>query len=224
MKSYSLLKDIIDLVEEFEKETHEESEITIGNFSNFLNARSLISIQDQSSVDLRFGAEELFAQEMAYQLDNNIGRLFVYMSRYAKNYIKKALDGSALHTAEDFTSLAILLTHESLSKTELIGLNLQEKTSGTEVINRLIKAGLVIQQDDKKDKRSKKISITEKGKELLYVVFNDMNHVGKMVTGNLSDNEKLTLQYLLQKLENFHYDIHKNKTISNKNELIAYSY
>ena len=169
--------------------------------------------------DVRFGKNEKMAQDQAFQLDNNIGKLFVYMSRYAKSYIKKALDGTPLLTAEDFTALAILLTHDNLSKSELIHHNLQEKTSGMEVIRRLLAAGLIQQWDDEKDKRSRQIAITDQGKQLLYNVFEDMNDVGKMISGNLTVSEKLTLGYLLQKLEDFHQQHHQQKTIPSKADL-----
>ncbi|RZK55603.1 MAG: hypothetical protein EOO91_13790 [Pedobacter sp.] len=122
-----------------------------------------------------------------------------------KSYIKKTLAGTSLASAEDFTSLAILMTHSSLSKTELLQLNLLEKTSGTEVINRLLANGLAIQWDDQSDRRTKRIAITEKGRQLLYPLFSDMGNVGNLITGKLSLPEKITLQYLLQQLENFHY-------------------
>jgi DNA-binding MarR family transcriptional regulator len=141
------------------------------------------------------------------------------MSRYAKFYIKKALEGTPLQTAEDFTALAILLTHNQLSKSELIGHNLQEKTSGTEVIRRLIASGLVRQWDNEKDKRSKHIAITDEGKALLYQVFEHTNYVGKIITGKLTFAEKFTLQYLLQKLEDFHLEHYEKKTITNKEGL-----
>jgi DNA-binding MarR family transcriptional regulator len=221
MKNYQLLKQLITLVEEFEQENPQQANINLENFSGFLNVK-LSNYTKDVVPDSRFGANEQVAKDMAYQLDNNIARLFIYMSRYAKSYIKKALDQTPLHTPEDFTCLAILLTHESLLKTELINKNLQEKTSGIEVVNRLIFNGLVKQWDDEKDKRSKRIAITNAGKELLYHVFADMNHVGKIVTGRLNLNEKLTLQYLLQKLEDFHFEIYESKLISNKIELIAW--
>jgi DNA-binding MarR family transcriptional regulator len=170
-------------------------------------------------LDVRFGEKEAAAQELAYQLDNAIGRLFVYMSRYAKSYIRKTLEGTPLQSPEDFTCLAILLTHESLTKGELISRNIQEKTSGTEVIRRLLAAGLVKQWDDQDDKRSRRISITESGKALLHQVFDDMNYVGKMVTGNLGLSEKLKLQYLLQKLETFHFQLHEDKVINSKEDI-----
>ncbi len=218
MKSYRLIHQLIDLVERLDEETPGR-ENSIQDFAGYLLTK--VGDHQDSSVnsEVRFGNSDPVAVERAYQLDNNIGRLFVFMSRYAKSYIKKALDGTPLQTAEDFTALAILNTHQQLSKTELISHNLQEKTSGTEVIRRLIVAELVKQWDDSADKRSKHIAITDKGKELLYQVFVDMNHVGKIITGKLTDAEKLTLQHLLQKLEDFHLDHYINKKISSKEDL-----
>ena len=221
MKSYQLIHQLITLVQQLEQQNNGR-EVSLQDFAGFLVHTSGDAIDNPGSSDVRFGKNESNAQEIAFQLDNNIGRLFVYMSRYAKSYIKKALEGTPLVTAEDFTALAILLTHDHLSKTELISYNLQEKTSGTEVIRRLIAAELITQWDDLKDKRSKHIAITEKGKQLLYQVFVDMNYVGKMITGELTISEKLTLQYLLQKLENFHLMHHEKKTIVNKTDLKSF--
>ena len=221
MKSYQLIHQLITLVEQLEDERN-GAEVTIQDFAGFLLNQVGDPAGDIVNGDIRFGKNETTAQELAYQLDNNIGRLFVYMSRYAKSYIKKALDGTALQTAEDFTGLAILLTHDHLTKSELISHNLQEKTSGTEVIRRLIAAGLARQWDNPEDKRGKYVGITDKGKQLLYEVFVDMSYVGKMITGKLSVSEKLTLQYLLQKLEHFHYAHHEKKTIATKNDLKAF--
>ena len=218
MKSYQLIHQLITLVEQLEQQ-NPDREISIQDFTGFLLNSAGDPIQDSVGMDVRFGKNEPESQQTAFQVDNNIGRLFVYMSRYAKSYIKKALEGTPLITAEDFTALAILLTHDHLSKTELISHNLQEKTSGTEVIRRLVAAGLVRQWDDVKDKRSKQIAITEEGKKLLYEVFIDMSYVGKMITGKLTLSEKLTLQYLLQKLEDFHLEHHEKKTIVNKDDL-----
>lgn len=219
MKSYRLIHQLLDLVEQFENESG-KNDGTIHDFAGFLlNNLQQPGIQ-QTKSDVRFGEnEQQIQQDIAFQIDNNIGRLFVFMSRYAKAYIKKALDGTPLQSAEEFTALAILLTHKDLSKSELITRNIQEKTSGTEVIRRLILAGLIQQTDDKNDKRGKRIAITDSGKELLYRVFVDTSNVGKVVTGRLTFAEKLTLQYLLQKLEDFHYPVHENKTVSNKDEL-----
>ncbi len=217
-KPYELVHQLISLVEELEQE-NPQRELSIVDFTGYLV--NYVGMQEhyKVSTEVRFGNEEVGAIAQAYQIDNNIGRLLVYMSRYAKSYIKKALEGTPLQTPEDFTCMAILLSHDNLSKGELISKNIQEKTSGTEVIRRLISAGLVMQWDDELDKRGKRISITPAGKELLYKVFADMSYVGKMVTGNLTFSEKLTLQHLLQKLESFHYELYEKKIITSKDDL-----
>ena len=222
MSAYDLIHQLIGLVEEFEQETGGGA-FSVQEFAGFLLKQIEHDQQQATAMDVRFGAEAAEAQQMAFQVDNAIARLVIYMSRYAKSYIKKALDGTPLQSGEDFTCLAILLTHQSLTKTELINRNIQEKTSGTEVIRRLLAAGLVTQWDDPEDRRGKRVAITDDGRALLYRVFSDMNHVGKIVTGKLSLAEKLTLQYLLQKLEDYHYPIHEQKIINDKEDLVKIS-
>ena len=218
MKSYNLVHQLLYLVEEFEKE-NKGKELGLSDFSGCLINHLSNSSQPVTNLDVRFGNQEAKTQELAYQIDNAIGRLLVYMSRYAKSYIKKTLEGTPLQSQDDFTCLAILLTHENLSKSDLISRNMQEKTSGAEVIRRLLAAGLVKQWDDTIDKRSVRISITESGKELLNRVLDDMNHVGKMITGNLSYSEKLEFHHLLQKLESFHFKLHDEKIINTKEDI-----
>jgi DNA-binding MarR family transcriptional regulator len=218
MKSYQLIHQLIDLVAQLEEE-NQGREASMRDFAGFMLTKVGNAAGSTANTEVRFGDTETAALDIAYQLDNNISRLFVFMSRYAKSYIKKALEGTPLQTAEDFTALAILLTHDHLSKSDLISYNLQEKTSGTEVIRRLIASGLVRQWHDVKDKRSKHIAITDDGKNLLYQVFEHTNYVGKVITGKLTTAEKFTLQYLLQKLENFHLEHYEKKTILNKEDL-----
>ncbi|OOQ56637.1 MarR family winged helix-turn-helix transcriptional regulator [Mucilaginibacter pedocola] len=221
MRSFALIHELLNLVETLEEE-NDGREVSLQDFTSLLVSRVSGPLGELSRTDPRFGKEEQYAQAMAFQLDNAIGRLFVYMSRYAKSYIKKTLDGTPLQTGEDFTAMAILLTHEHLSKTELISYNLQEKTSGMEVIRRLIAAGLIKQWDNAEDKRGKHIAITDAGRKVLYRVFVEMGHVGKMISGDLSESEKLNLLYLLQRLENFHFEHHQKRTITTKADLASF--
>lgn len=222
MKSYPLIHQLISLVERQEQK-NPGKELSLADFSGFLLNEIVDHETTETDKDVRFGNNETQALDLAYQLDNSIGRLFVYMSRYAKAYIKKALDGTPIHSAEEFTALAILLTHKQLTKSELINYNLQEKTSGTEVLRRLIAAGLANQFDDLNDKRSKSVTITPLGRNVLFEIFVDMNSVGKIITGDLTVEEKLTLYQLLQKLENFHLDHFKKKTFTTKNDILSFA-
>ena len=103
------------------------------------------------------------------------------------------------------------MTYDSLSKSELITKQVMEKTSGSEIIRRLIKRGLIVESADENDKRSIRVSITQSGREELLRILPLMSKVTKVVVGNLSSEEIKTLSYLLKKLDYFHNDIYINK-------------
>jgi DNA-binding MarR family transcriptional regulator len=112
------------------------------------------------------------------------------------------------------------MTYESMSKSELITKQVMEKTSGSEVIRRLIKRGLVVESADTKDKRSIRVSITETGREEILKILPLMGDVSQIVVGNLSAEEINTLSYLLKKLDYFHNDIYINKREHSLSEIL----
>jgi DNA-binding MarR family transcriptional regulator len=126
------------------------------------------------------------------------------MGRYSRFYTKQALVGSKLSTADDFVYLAVLFKYGSMSKTALIQYNIQEKTTGVEVIKRLLKNGFISQSNHETDRRSKQVSISEKGQRELFSVFGKMDKVSQMIGGDLTQNEKILLLGLLKKLNDFH--------------------
>jgi DNA-binding MarR family transcriptional regulator len=86
-----------------------------------------------------------------------------------------------------------------------------EKTSGSEIIRRLIKRGLIVESADENDKRSVRVSMTKSGREEILRILPLMSKVTKIVVGNLSTEEINTLSYLLKKLDYFHNDIYLHK-------------
>ena len=103
------------------------------------------------------------------------------------------------------------MTYDSLSKGELITKQVMEKTSGSEIIRRLIKKGLIVESPDENDKRSIRVSVTKYGREEILKILPIMSKVTKIVAGNLNAEEINTLSYLLKKLDYFHNDIYLNK-------------
>lgn len=158
-------------------------------------------------------------QQMSNNKETDIAILVTCIYRYAKLYGRKALQGSPLQSLDDFSYLVILLTHTSLTKTELIHKNVHEKTTGMEIIKRLIKHGLMHQFSDEADKRTQRIAITEAGKELLHGLFGSLGHVSLIMTGNLTEGEKQDLRSILNKLDHYHFDIFMNRRNSTLEEL-----
>jgi DNA-binding MarR family transcriptional regulator len=216
MKSQKLLLELIGLVGEFEDSLKEDQEAALPDFLGFLNARDAsggITIRDLT------GGQEQKMVDNHSTPEIEISRLISVMYRYAKGYIKKALKNSVIQTADEFTFIIILMTHTSLSKTELISKNIMEKTTGTEVIKRLVKRGLIEQFNDTQDKRSQQVAVTKKGREEIYAVLPNMTVVSTIVSGNLTVSEKNTLAYLLKKLDYHHHELYTNKKDEDLNDL-----
>ncbi len=209
MKTKAILKELIDYLSVYEQEANTVgSQVNFTDFLGFLNSHHVP--QNVKVTELRGNSpsEELTDRDGP---DTDISILIVLMFRYAKGYIKKAMKDSMINTADEFSFLITLMTHESLSKTELIVKQVMEKTSGTEIINRLLKLGLVEQYNDEVDKRSVRVKITMQGRMELVKVLPNMNTVSQIVAGNLNDTEKFMLAYMLRKLEHYHNDIFLNK-------------
>lgn len=90
------------------------------------------------------------------------------------------------------------------------------KTSGMEVIRRLLKKGLIRQFAEKQDKRSQLVMITPKGLKEMKKIFPKMQKVSGIITGNLSRSEQEILVFLLQKLGASHNQLfltHKDEDL-----------
>jgi DNA-binding MarR family transcriptional regulator len=218
MKITQIIKKIVEHLEAFEKENHNNHDFDIADFVGYLNTK--FNPTPESSRELG-GDFEPVIKQMGNDTDTDIARLVSLMNRYSKGYIKKALKDSLIQTSEEFTFLIILLSHGSLSKTELITKNVVEKTSGTEVIKRLLNQQLLTQFDDEHDKRSQRVTVTDKGRAEVMQLLPKMQLVGNVVVGNLTTTEKQTLLYLLKKLDYHHNDIFMNHKEDDLANLVA---
>ena len=218
MRTKEILIELIEYLDKYEQENGQNNVVL--NTSDFLGfVNSNYPVQNVKVSQLNGGNEELKRHESAGP-NTDISILIVLLFRYAKGYIKKALKDSQIKTADEFSFLITLLSHESMNKTELIQNQIMEKTSGTDIINRLIKQGLIEQSEDLNDKRSTRIKITQTGRIEIFAILPQMKMVSQIVTGNLSETEKNMLAYSLRKLELFHNDIFTNKKGSDLKDLL----
>ena len=218
MKKSEILTTLINRFFAFDAEKGNQEEYSIEEFIGYLNAKS-------GSQDL--GMREISGENKGWFKDeyrnttSDISILIVLMYHYAKGYIKKALRESYLQTPDEFSFLITLMTYDSLSKSELITKQVMEKTSGSEIIRRLINRGMVVESADENDKRSIRVSITKSGREEVISILPLMSKVTKIVVGNLSTEEINTLSYLLKKLDYFHSDIYTNKREHSLSEILS---
>lgn len=209
MKTKEILIELIELLSVYEEEcTQSGSGVNMTDFMGFLNSRLIPQNVKADSLRNDYSGSDVPDREGS---DTDISILIVLLFRYAKGYLKKAFKDSCINTADEFSFLITLLTCDNLSKTELIQKQIMEKTSGTEIINRLVKLGMIEQWNDDVDKRSIRVKISEKGKFELFNILPNMRMVSQIVSGNLSETEKVMLAYLLRKLEMHHNLIYQTK-------------
>lgn len=201
--NYILLKDLLDLVEEFEagRSNSTKSESTLEDFKKW------IAFNHKS--DYKASEPDWEGKDKGRSPESVISTLIVHMNRYAKSYSKSAIFGSDFSTQEDFIFLITLKTFGEMTKTDLIKKNVHEKPAGMQIINRLIAQGWVNQFDSETDKRSKILKISNIGIEVLENQMSKIRKASEIVTGDLTYNEKMELIRLLNKLNDFHIRIYE---------------
>ena len=168
---------------------------------------------DSSKRELISGGDDNWRLDTSRGADltTDVSILVVMLYRYARGYIKKALTKSEIKNGDDFSFLITLMTYESMTKIELTKMLVMEKTSGNEIIKRLVNQKFIEQTPDSEDRRSVRIRITDFGREQVIKILPEMQLVSKIVTGNMNESEIRTFSYLLRKLDDYHNDIYHNK-------------
>ena len=220
MKKSEILTTLINHFFSFDTEKGNQEEYSMDEFIGYLNSKTGTRDRKLEMREISGDNDDWLTDEYRNEA-RDISILIVLMNRYAKWYIKKVLKNSNLHSPDEFSFLITLMTYNSLSKSELITKQVMEKTSGSEIILRLIKRGLIVESADDNDRRSVRVSITRSGREEILRVLPLMGKVTKIVAGNLSNEEVNTLSYLLKKLDYFHNDIYNNKRGLPLNDILS---
>ena len=142
--SYPLLHELLDLVERYE-EFRGNAEQSLSNFLRFADE----SLEQRASTK----QSEVSTRGDAY-LNAVIARDVSFVYRYMRYLVRKAIKDTPLQTIDEYTYLITLMAKGEMTKTELNNYNVIEKTSGSEIIRRLLKSGLISQKRNMQDKRS----------------------------------------------------------------------
>jgi len=212
--NYKLIKDVLDLVSEFEKNIliTNKSEISIEDFKDWIfQNHSLKQQNEEPNWD---------GKENGRSSESVINTLILHLNRYAKSYSKSAIYDSEFSSQEDFIYLINLKAFGHMTKMDLIKKNVHEKPVGIQIINRLISKGWVDQEESITDKRSKVLKINNLGNAVLDKQMDQIRKASLIVTGDLSEKEKMDLIRLLNKLNDFHRPIY-DKNLEPKHLLNA---
>ena len=193
MKSKRLLMELLDYIELFEQSFPNDEEISMKSF--------LIFVQSMQEGTEASPTSAIRPANMGQQREVSITRHLSLLHRYSKGYIKRALMASdLLQSEEEYSYLASLMSGKSQTKTELNALNAMEKTSGAEIIRRLVAKGLAEERPDERDRRSVLVTITPQGRAELMKVFPQLHTAAFLLSAPLQEKQQATLDFLLHYL------------------------
>lgn len=145
------------------------------------------------------------------------GRLLILLRRIARFHIvysNKALEGTGFDQIEEFGILVTIYNMGNPIKSEAVYNNIIELSSGTNMLIRMKKRGLVEEEDDKEDKRVTRLRVTAQGEKALLIAKDQVLRVARMMVNDLSDDDKwLCIQLLtpIDKRFSGMYQKQKNK-------------
>lgn len=198
--NYQLVKDLIDLVNEFDSFGSGKYSPNMEGFKNWI-----ADTHEKANKEIEPDWE---GKQTGRSAESIIASKIVHMNRFGKHYFKAALQGSAFSTPDEVIYLITLKFNPSITKMELIRKNVHEKPAGIKIINRLIMQGWIKQTASKEDRRSKVLHMTKNGLQTLDILLVKIREATDIVSGDLNSHEKMQLIVLLNKLDHFHLDIY----------------
>jgi DNA-binding MarR family transcriptional regulator len=146
------------------------------------------------------------------------GRLIILLRRIGKFhmvYSNKALEDTELDQIEEFGILVTIYNQKNPIKSEAIFNNIMELSSGTNMLIRMKKRGLVSEYTDPDDKRVKRLKLTAKGETVLINAKDRVLKVAHMMVHDLTDDDKQLCMQLLNPInERFSDTFQKNRNRS----------
>jgi DNA-binding MarR family transcriptional regulator len=134
-------------------------------------------------------------------IDGLLMKIIGRISKLNMAFANMALKGTELNQIEEFGILVTIKQEKNPKKTEVIYANLFELSSGTDMLNRMKKRGLIKEYNDKEDKRSKRIELTAKGESVVELCFERIIKNAGMMTHDLSNDDKELCVQLLKSIE-----------------------
>ncbi|WP_316823610.1 MarR family winged helix-turn-helix transcriptional regulator [Pedobacter gandavensis] len=151
-----------------------------------LPAQTMIRLQDQDA-----------DQELA----NLISQLNSIHVIYAKAVLKE-FPGIEL---EWFYFMKAIEKHHEARKSDVVAAVFFEQSTGIDILNRIKKAGLLIERSDPADKRAKLVKLSPKGEKLLQLLHQSLSKADQLLFHELSASNKKLLINLLNDIQLKHH-------------------
>jgi DNA-binding MarR family transcriptional regulator len=133
--------------------------------------------------------------------DGLLLKLIGRIQKLHMGYAGMALEGTGLNQIEEFGMLVTIQQEKNPRKSDIVYANLFELSSGTDMLNRLKKRGLIRELPDKEDRRSKRIELTPTGTKAIERGRVQIGKVARIMTVDLTEDDKQLCIQLLKNIE-----------------------
>ena len=122
------------------------------------------------------------------------------LSQMLQTYEETAVREAGLNQVEEFMLLSNI-NFGNPRKTELVYAAILELSTGTNILNKLLTEGYIVESTDNEDKRSKRIRLTKKGEKLLVQCRTNLVRIGSLLLSDMPEDEQQLCIQLLKGLE-----------------------
>jgi DNA-binding MarR family transcriptional regulator len=160
-----------------------------GTIEDFCHYQLSVSLKEEKPIAPEW--------QLLPDINGQLVKLIRRIGKFHMVYSNKALEGTGLEQIEEFGILVTIYNQRNPIKSEVIYDNLMELSSGTNMLIRLKKRGLINEYSDKDDKRVKRLKLTLKGEETLKKAKGQVRLVARMMVHGLTEEDKqLCIQML----------------------------
>ncbi len=140
----------------------------------------------------------------AKSIEEYLGWIWGRLQGFTQIWEKKAFEDLPIANLTEFGVIMYVFSHANCNKTEVAHHTLHEKTTIFEIIKRLVKNGFIVESENQRDKRSKSLNLSEKGRTTALSILERTVELSKHLAGDLSEKEKFSLFLQLAKLDAYH--------------------
>jgi DNA-binding MarR family transcriptional regulator len=202
------MEDVTFILQKLQEYQQQFPQGEFRDFCKFYLANEPLKIAAQSNLVRPKDAESLFMMS----LTRSTLAFWVYM--------RIALKDTPLPSIESIMFCAALHNLGESRKTDVINYAMMEISTGTDILNRLIKKGLIHERVDPKDKRSKLLKLTAAGTAALKKCFKKAAMARELFLTDISDDDKKIAIQILYPLQ----EKHSKLSIENKRKTIEEIY
>jgi DNA-binding MarR family transcriptional regulator len=141
--------------------------------------------------------------------EHSIGRYLSILYRYGQSYVSKKLETYNIGSGQ-YVLLLTLFRNKGVSQEELSEYLKIDKATTAKSIKKLEEDGYISRDIDLDDKRAYKVFLTQKGLDIIPIVQEAIKSWENILAMDLSENENILVEQLLNKMAKNAYDAKEN--------------